>query len=140
MNFSLICTSITSLKPFLKAFHSGAVVATVGGASRSGLYSGSNSLMRPQQGIYMMTSFAGDAKEAEPMTDSSGTGSSSLGPPPRGNNTTSKIYRSNDGEVTTVISSQRNEDGGESVDSTKLGCIQATTEWNIRYDSQERLT
>lgn len=86
-----------------------------------------------------MTSFAGDAKETEPMTGSSGTGSSNLGPPPRGNNT-SKIYRSNDGEVTTVISSRQNENGGESVDSTKLGCIQATTEWNIRYDSQERLT
>ena len=84
-----------------------------------------------------MTSFAGDAKEAEPMAHSSGTGSGNLGPPPRGNN---KIYRSNDGEVTTVISSRRNEDGAESVDSTKLGCIQATTEWNIRYDSQERLT
>lgn len=87
-----------------------------------------------------MTSFSAGTKEAEPnvgMTGSSHTDNSHLGPPPREKG---EIYTSSHGEVSTVVSSQHNEDGSGLVDGNKAGVIHATTDWNIRYDSQERLT
>ena len=54
MNYALLCTSITSLKPFLKPFHAGAIVNTVGG-KEPGAYSEPHS---GGQGIYMLSSIS----------------------------------------------------------------------------------
>jgi hypothetical protein len=52
LEYALAATSVIALKPFLKPFHSGAIINTVGGAG-SGMYSGSRSQTR---GMYMLSS------------------------------------------------------------------------------------
>ncbi|EEP80698.1 predicted protein [Uncinocarpus reesii 1704] len=114
MNYSLLATSITSLKPFLKPFHTGAIINTIGGEG-SGLYSSSQTR---SQGIYTLASMSKDRTEVST---------------PGG-----ELYSSNTGEVTTVVSSQPHQHRGEreSLDYVGSGqmVIERTTEWNIHYN------
>ena len=136
MSYALISTSITSLKPFLKPFHAGAVVNTVGGKG-SGAYSGSH----PRgQGIYMLSSVSNDPKGVEQRTATTVNSDDDNQTLPPG----STFGVSNTGEVTTVVSSRPNPQGeeDESGDRTGLGqiLVHRTTEWNVCHDSCERLT
>lgn len=141
MNFALVSTSITSLKPFLKPFHTGAVLNTVGGEA-SGPYSGSH--MRVQ-GLYKLTPRSKDSKDAAQVASATvdSTASSNIEPPLR----LKSVFSSHRGEVTTVVSSQprqSSEDDGrtDSVRSARPDhlVIERTTNLDIRYGSQERLT
>ncbi|KIX02270.1 uncharacterized protein Z518_08209 [Rhinocladiella mackenziei CBS 650.93] len=132
LEYALISTSITSLKPFLKPFHTGAIVNTVGG-SGSGLYSGSHSAT---QGIYMLSSIARDKKgNGQTTTATVHSGNSDSGPPPR-----SKLYVGNISEGTTTVSSQPDphRDDTESAGSNSSGqmIIRTTKEWAVRYENR----
>ena len=138
MNYALVATCITSLKPFLKPFHTGGIVNTVGGGA-SGLLSGSHAAA---QGIYMLTSLSNDKKVTAATT------TTMVDDPededctvmtPRG-----KLYTGeNSAKVTTAVSGpkkgeekvemSRDRDSGQMV-------IERTMEWDVRYDSRERLT
>jgi hypothetical protein len=57
MDYALVSTSITCLKPFLKPFHTGGVVNRVGGAG-SGVYA-----VSPGQGYTCFLHFRRDSKQ-----------------------------------------------------------------------------
>jgi hypothetical protein len=137
-NFALVATSVTSLKPFLKPFHTGAIVNTVGGTG-SGVFSGT----RPQyQGIYMLAPVSGTKKTANDVTMTMTNATS------RSNETTSgerevkqpaKLYIGDNVPGQTVISaspgpqlkpasSRTGSDGSEQM------IIKTTKEWNVRYE------
>jgi hypothetical protein len=131
MDFALVSTTITALKPFLKPFHTGAIVNTVGGTG-SGLYSGSRS--GQPQGIYMLTSVARNKKEiGQTTTTSVNSDSGRYSTRPK-----QKLYMGNTEAGKTTVSSQPTERGTdiESVDSTgsERMIIRTTTEWNVRYE------
>jgi hypothetical protein len=131
MDFAIISTSVTALKPFLKPFHTGAIVNTVGGTG-SGMYSDSRS--GRHQDIYMLTSVARNKKGVgQTTTTSVNEDSGRHGPQPK-----QKLYMGNRGDGRTTVSSQPNGRGEdiESVDSTgsEQMIIRTTKEWNVHYE------
>jgi hypothetical protein len=135
-NFALVATSVTSLKPFLKPFHTGAIVNTVGGTG-SGIYSGT----RPQyQGIYMLAPVSG-RKTANDVTMTMTNATS------RSNETTSadrevkqpaKLYVGDNVPGQTIISAspglQKPESARSGSDGSEQMIIKTTKEWNVRYE------
>ena len=126
MEFSLFSTSITALKPFLRPFHTGAIVNTVGGTG-SGLAYGS----KGSNGIYMLSGNRDDGKEEFQL-----------------NITTVTANRSQN-EVADVATSSpkhskqppgRHNDVPDDVESVKSEggsadmIIRTTKDWTVRYE------
>jgi hypothetical protein len=135
LEFAIISTSITALKPFLKPFHSGAIVNTVGGAG-SGAYSGSGSRT---QGVYMLNSVHDDDKDIGLATTNSSR--SNKGKGSSGHQTRGKLYRGNTVDGTAVVSSQsqhdRHREDMESLDSnsSEQMIIRTMKDWTVRYEN-----
>jgi len=130
LEYAIISTSVTSLKPFLRPFHTGAIVNTVGGGG-SGLYSGS----RPrEQGIYMLNSIGTDKKcGGQTTTTTARSEDGNTGPQPR-----SKLYTGNIEGVTMVSSGgDPHRDDIDSVESnsSERMIIRTTKEWAVRYEN-----
>lgn len=131
MNYAIVATSITALKPFLKPFHSGAIVNTVGGGG-SGLYSGSHS---GPQGLYMLSSVARGKKPTGTTTMNSTRSENEHDV----SQAQQKLYTGNSGEGTTVISSRTDpqREDMESVESngSEQMIIRTKREWAVRYEN-----
>jgi hypothetical protein len=127
--YAIISTSITALKPFLKPFHSGAIMNTVGGGG-SRLNSGSRS---GAQGIYMLNSIATDKDNGQTTTTTVHSENGNTGPQPQ-----FKFYTGNS-EGTAAVSSRgdAHQDDIDSLDSnsSKQTIIQTTKEWRVRYEN-----
>lgn len=133
MNYALASTSIISLKPFLKPFHSGAVLNTIG-RGEPGSYSG---MHIGEQGIYMLTPSSKHRNHAGSSTGAT----TDFWNEDQVITPAGKVYASDSGEVTTVISSRPNaHPTHKSMDHDVLGqlVIQRTTEWNVQYDSDRQ--
>ena len=130
LEYALISTSITALKPFLKPFHTGAIVNTIGGGG-SGLYSASRS---GAQGIYMLSSGARDNKDCgQTKTTTFRSESSNNGLQPQ-----SQLYAGNTGEHTAVsCRGGAPRDDIESVESngSEQWIIRTTKGWAVRYEN-----
>jgi hypothetical protein len=131
MDYAIVSTSITALKPFLKPFHTGAIVNTIGGGG-SGLYSGSHS---GTPGIYMLSSVAKGKEDIGKAT----TSSVRSGSIHNDSQLRAKLYNDNKGEGTTVVLSRpdRCREDIESVESngSEQMIIRTTKEWAIRYEN-----
>lgn len=130
LEYTLISTSITAPKPFLKPFHTGAIVNTVGGGG-SGLYSGSRS---GAQGIYMLSSVAKDNKvygQTKTTTFRSESSNNSLQP-------RSQLYAGNtSGDTAVSCRGGPLRDDIESVESngSEQMIKRTTKEWAVRYEN-----
>lgn len=136
LEYSLIATSITALKPFLRPFHTGAIVNSVGGAG-SGLMYGS-AAYRGGQGVYMRSgSKSVDQKEEYQMTTTSDA--EPVGQA-RGSGDEFGLRSAVDNRPTqlgTGPSRPRREDeeSVESVGSEKM-IIRTTKDWSVRYEER----
>ena len=129
LEYAIISTSVTALKPFLKPFHTGAILNTVGGDG-SGQHSGSHS---GGQDIYMLNSISTDKKDNSQSTRTTvPSGNRNTDPQSR-----SKFYTGH-GKGTAVISSRgdAHRDDIESVhsNSSERMIIRTKKEWAVRYE------
>ncbi len=136
LEFAILSTSITALKPFLRPLHSGAVVSSVGGygANVSNPYSRSQG---KSQGIYMLSSVSGkDNKEDFETTTTHAD-------EPRVSTTIQApkaVFRPDlsAGETTTSVQSEVHRDDIESVESnsSEQMIIRTTRNWSVRYEDK----
>ena len=128
LEYAVVSTSITALKPFLKPFDTGAFENTVCRGD-SGLYS------RPRTvpGVYVLSAVAGDKNNNAQTTVRSIPSNKS--PKPRLN-----LYTGSTGERTAAVSSrgEGHRDDIESVESngSEQIIIRETKEWAVRYEQQ----
>ena len=126
LEYALAATSIIALKPFLKPFHSGAIINTVGGAG-SGMYSGSASAA---QGLYMLSSVS---KKNHDLTPKSTTVSSDrdieIEKPKQWQKTTSAKGQSH-------AEAQRGESPTRGSTGSQEMIIQTTRDWSVHYEER----
>ena len=130
LEYGIISTSVNALKPYLKPFHTGAIVDFVGDGG-SGLNSGPHSGSRPRtQGLYMLSSILTDKKDSgQSTTTTIQSKNGNNGPQPQ-----PKFYIGNS-EVKAAILSRGDaqQDDTESVgsNSSKQMIIRTTKEWRV---------
>jgi hypothetical protein len=137
LEYALIATSITALKPFLRPFHTGAIVNSVGGAG-SGLMYGSAAYKGGSHGMYMRSgSNTVDQKEEFQMTSTSqeeplgharGSGD---GFGPRSGLDSRQVA----GTMGPSRPRREDEESVESVGSEKM-IIRTTKDWSVRYEER----
>jgi hypothetical protein len=132
LEYAIIATSITALKPFLRPFHTGAIVNSVGGAG-SGLMYGSTAYKG--HGVYIRSnSKSVDQKDDIPMTNQSG----GIGTA-RGSGDDLGMRSGLEPRQTTVTNVMRprreDEESVESNGSEKM-IIRTTKDWSVRYEDR----
>lgn len=125
LEFALFSTSITALKPFLRPFHTGAIVNTVGGAG-SGLYYGSRS-----NNAYMLGSTK-DPKDDYQMNVSIITGGRKQSPM----DVTTASSRGGKKHVPQPSEDQNDDIQSIHSDGSDQKIIRTTKEWSVRYEER----
>jgi hypothetical protein len=139
LSYAIISTCITTLKPFLKPFHTGAIVNTTGGSgSGSGLESGSRS--GGKHGLYMLGSRATDKESSAQVTTTTTTVLSAHDDDnddrPRPNNAAQTANAKRD--TAKVPIPQRNHFHPDEVELKEASrqdpmVIHATKQWEVQY-------
>ncbi|EXJ66100.1 uncharacterized protein A1O5_10715 [Cladophialophora psammophila CBS 110553] len=132
LEYSVLCTSITALKPFLRPLHSSAIVNSVGG-NASNPYSRSQGRV---QGIYMLSSVSGKDNKDEYETTTTAVESTKdnkvQAPKP--------IFRPeiSGGETVTSVQTDMPRDDIESLESgsSEQMIIRTTRNWSVRYEER----
>jgi hypothetical protein len=132
LEYAIIATSITALKPFLRPFHTGAIVNSVGGAG-SGLMYGSAAYKG--QGVYIRSgSKSVDQKEEYQLTSKS----HDIGQA-RGSGDNLGLHSGLEGRTTVSTGPSRprreDEESVESAGSEKM-IIRTTKNWSVRYEER----
>ncbi|KAJ9607858.1 hypothetical protein H2200_007937 [Cladophialophora chaetospira] len=139
LEFSLLSTSITALKPFLRPLHTSAVVNSVGGNASSDPYSRSYSRAQGKsQGIYMLSSVSNKSKHDK---DEYQTTTTSIEPRTSDAIQAPKpIFRPDltGGETVTSVQVEQHRDDIESVESngSEQMIIRTTRNWSVRYEDK----
>ena len=131
MEFALMATSITALKPFLTPFHTGAIVNSVGGAG-SGIYSGIRS--KPL-GVYMLSSVSGRHDKGQTtMTIESGNHDHKFNQ----SGGTNKARPHAHAHAHSNGHADGRRDDIESMESngSERMIIQTTRDWSVRYEDK----
>ena len=127
MEYALIATSITALKPFLQPFAEGAIVNSVGGTGSGLRYGGQT---KGQQSLYMLSSVANRERRENVGTTTieSQTGREKGESPRR-----FRTNRSQSGPNNDV-----HKDDIESVGSagSEQMIIKTTRDWSVRYEDR----
>jgi hypothetical protein len=130
LEYALLSTSITALKPFLRPLHSSAVVNSVVGDG-SGIYAKSRSRT---QGIYLLSSTSGKDKQEEYKlsTVDSGKTNPIKAPEP--------VFKPdfNQGQTVTSVRRDANTDDMDSMESnsSERMIIRTTRNWSVRYEDK----